>query len=348
MKRTLSYAQALHEATAQEMRRDDSVIVVGLGVTDTQGVFGTTRGLADRFGDRVLETPLSEEGMTGVAIGAALAGLRPIHVHTRMDFLLLAMNQLVNMAAKIHYMYGGAVRVPLVVRSVIGRSWGQGPQHSQGLHAMFMHVPGLKVCAPSTAYDAKGCLIQSIRDNNPVIFVEHRMLYRTCGIVPTEPYTVPLGGARTLAPGDDVTIVGVSFMALEALRAHRLLGPAGIRAEVIDPVTLAPLDAARITASVRRTGRLLVVDTGWPTCGAGAEIIATVAEQLAGLPDLRVARLGFAPTPCPTTQNLQDRFYPGPHEIASAAFALVRGEDRAGPGFARLATPEHIEFKGPF
>src|SRR5437016_3839561 len=225
------------------MTRDPSVIVLGLGVDDFKGLYGTTRGLQDEFGpERVFDTPLSEDGMTGVAIGAAMAGLRPIHVHIRMDFVLLAMNQIVNMAAKSRYMYGGAVSVPIVVRAVIGRSWGQGAQHSQGLQALFAHIPGLRVVAPSTPHDAKGCLLQSIRDDNPVIFIEHRMLHGLAGHVPIEPYTVPFGKARVLAHGHDATLVGISYMVVECLRAAEQLTTAGLAVDVIDPITLSPLD----------------------------------------------------------------------------------------------------------
>ncbi len=186
--RTLSYVEALQEAVEQEMDRDEKVFVIGLNVDDHKGIQGTTQGLIDKFGpDRVMDTPLSEDAVTGICIGAAMAGMRPIHVHIRMDFLMLCMNQLVNMGAKAHYMYGGQVAVPMVARSIIGKSWGQGAQHSQGLHSMFRHVPGLKVVAPTNAYDAKGCLIAAIRDNNPVIFVEHRLLDSTEAPVPEAP-----------------------------------------------------------------------------------------------------------------------------------------------------------------
>src|SRR5213080_2197350 len=195
--RTLSYADAIREATDQEMARDPSVIVFGLDVDDPRAIQGTTRGLMERYGpERVFGTPLSEDAMTGAAVGMALAGLRPIHVHIRMDFLMLAMNQLVNVAAKSRYMYGGSVSVPLVVRAMIGKSWGQGAQHSQGLHSFFMHVPGLKVVAPSTPFDAKGCLSAAVRDDNPVLYVEHRLLHAQKGPVPEEDYQVPPGKAR--------------------------------------------------------------------------------------------------------------------------------------------------------
>ena len=202
MERILSYVDAIREATDQQMEEDASVVVFGLDVDDPKAIQGTTRGLAEKYGpERVFGTPLSEEAMTGAAIGMALAGLRPVHIHIRMDFLMLAMNQLVNVAAKSRYMYGGQVHVPMVVRCMIGKSWGQGAQHSQGLHSFFMHVPGLKVVAPTNPYDAKGCLIQAIRDDDPVIYVEHRILHFQKGIVPEELYRIPPGKARVLEEG---------------------------------------------------------------------------------------------------------------------------------------------------
>jgi acetoin:2,6-dichlorophenolindophenol oxidoreductase subunit beta len=346
MNRRISYAEALLEATQQEMSKDPSVIVLGMGVDDFRGIYGTTRGLVDEFGpDRVFDTPLSEDGMTGVAIGAALGGLRPIHVHIRMDFLLLAMNQLVNIAAKSRYMYGGAVSVPIVVRSIIGKSWGQGAQHSQGLHSFFMHVPGLKVVAPSTPYDAKGCLTRAIRDPNPVMFVEHRMVHYQKGEVPKESYEIPFGRARVLAPGKDVTIVGISYMAIEAMRAHAMLAEVGIDAEILDPVSLHPLDVEGIAASVRKTGRLLVVDCAWTTCGATAEITTAVLEALGT--GVRFRRLGHAPVTCPTTKSLENLYYPNSQTIAHEAYALVRGDSKGFHPKAAVAS-EVIEFKGPF
>lgn len=348
MDRVLTYAEAIREATEAEMARDAAVVVFGIGVDDFRGIYGTTAGLAEKFGaDRVFDTPLSEDAMTGVAIGAALGGLRPIHVHIRMDFLLLAMNQLVNMAAKMRYMFGGAASVPLVVRAIIGRSWGQGAQHSQGLQSMFMHVPGLKVVAPTTPYDAKGCLITAIRDDDPVIFVEHRLVHALRGPVPGGEYTVPFGRARVLEPGADVTLVGISHMVVECLRAHRHLARVGLAAEVIDPVTLAPLDTDTIVESVRKTGRLLVVDTAWLTCGASAEIVARVAERLQGERPVRVGRLGFEPVTCPPTPALERLFYPDGARIAAAAHRLVR-ED--GPAWRPPPedSPEVIAFRGPF
>jgi pyruvate/2-oxoglutarate/acetoin dehydrogenase E1 component len=243
LERILSYSKAIRESLEQEMNRDPMVIVLGQGVNDPKAILGTTKGLAEQFGpERVFDTPLAEDGMTGVAIGAALAGLRPVHVHIRMDFVLLAMNQIINMAAKMCYMYGGELCVPIVIRSMIGKSWGQGPQHSQSIYPLFMNIPGVKIVCPSTPYDAKGCMIQGIRDNNPVIFIEHRHLYYQKGHVPEESYAVSFGKARILSEGNDITLVGISQMAIECLRAKQYLLEAGVDAEVIDPVSLYPLD----------------------------------------------------------------------------------------------------------
>lgn len=348
--RLIRYVDALREAFEQEMERDSSVFLFGLDVDDHKGIQGSTVGLQEKFGkDRVFCTPLSEDAMTGVAIGAAIAGYRPIHVHIRMDFMLLCMNQLVNMAAKAHYMYNGTVKVPLVVRTMIGRSWGQGGQHSQALHSMFMHVPGLKVVAPSNANDAKGCMIAAIRDNNPVIFIEHRLLYAVDGYVPYQSFEVPFGKARVLEEGDDVTIVAVSHMVMEALRAKKHLDNVGIKAEVIDPISLWPLDMETIMSSVRKTGRLLVVDNAWLTCGASSEILTkvyeTCRENNENLPEM--ARMGFAFTTCPTTKPLEEVFYPNSRTIASKAHDMVKGK---GQDWAPAldAKTEIDAFKGPF
>lgn len=346
MERFLSYPDAIREATEQEMDCNPSVIVLGQGVDDPKAILGTTKGLLERFGDkRVFDTPLSEDGMTGFTIGAALAGLRPLYTHIRMDFLLLAMNQIVNMAAKMHYMYGGAVFVPIVIRSMIGKSWGQGPQHSQSFYPLFMNIPGLKIVAPSTPYDAKGTLIQSLRDNNPIMFIEHRHLYYQKGYVPEESYTVHFGKARTLAKGKDITLVGISQMAVECLRASRYLLEVGVEAEVIDPVSLYPLDIETVITSVSKTGRLIIVDNGWMPCAAGAEIIAQIVER--GIhKDLSIQRMGFAFVPCPTTPSLEEHYYPDAKSIALKAHAMLCPSSRWEP--ASKLQIEEVEFKGPF
>lgn len=347
MQRILSYPEAIKEAIEQEMAQNPSVIVLGQGVDDPKGILGTTKGLAERFGSkRVFDTPLAEDGMTGVAIGAALAGLRPIHIHIRMDFVLLAMNQLINMAAKMRYMFGGEVFIPLVVRSIIGKSWGQGAQHSQSIYPLFMNIPGLKIFAPSTPYDAKGCLIQGIRDDNPVLFIEHRLLYYQRGYVPTESYTVPFGKARILAKGEDVTLVGISQMAIECLRARQYLKEIHIDAEVIDPVSLSPLDIDTIYDSVLKTRRLIITDNAWITCGAGAEIIARLIERK--IPkNVAIKRMGFASVPCPTTPSLEQPFYPDAKTIALNAYQMLFSDKRTWLPITELQI-EEVEFKGPF
>lgn len=349
--RLIRYVDAIAEACAQEMERDEKVFVFGLDVDDHKAIQGSTAGLVEKFGpERCFGTPLSEDAMTGMAIGAAMAGYRPVHVHIRMDFMLLAINQLVNIAAKAHYMYEGQVNVPLVVRTMVGRSWGQGAQHSQALHSMFMHVPGLKVVAPSNAHDAKGLMISAIRDNSPVIYMEHRLLCNMQSYVPQSSYEVPIGKGRVMREGKDVTIVAISHMVIEALRASHYLEKAGIEAEVIDPITLRPLDMELIVESVKKTGRLLIVDNGWLTCGASAEIMTRMIEMLPeGLNGkvIPMARMGFADTPCPTTKPLENLFYPTGKTIAERAFRLIEPN-----GTIDLPDDHEIkevdEFKGPF
>lgn len=347
--RTLTFADAVFEATRSEMARDPKVFVMGQGVDDARGMFGTTLGLHKEFGaERNFDVPLAEDAMTGIGIGAALMGMRPIQVHQRMDFLLLCMNQLVNMAAKMSYMFSGAHKVPMVVRAIIGRSWGQGAQHSQAFHSYFMHIPGLRVVAPTTPHDAKGCLITAIRDDNPVIMIEHRMLHSVKGVVPAESYEIPYGKARILSPGKDITIVGISHMAWECVRAKHLLEAANIAAEVIDPVSLSPLDVETIAKSVERTGRLLVVDTGWLNCGASSEILSEVFERIGQSRPFAAKRLGYLPTPCPTTKILENLYYPSPQSISQAAYQLCRGADAPAWQPGKVDSNEVAEFRGPF
>tara|TARA_Y100000588_G_scaffold384654_1_gene476414 strand:+ start:192 stop:1235 length:1044 start_codon:yes stop_codon:yes gene_type:complete len=341
----LSYGEAIYEALFQEMEVDPDVFVYGLGVDDPKGHYGTTKDLHEVYGPlRNFDMPLSEDAMTGVGIGAALNGKRPVYVHQRMDFLLLCMNQLINMAAKLHYMSNGKHKVPMVVRASIGRSWGQGAQHSQAFQSFFMHTPGIKVVAPTTPHDAKGVLIAAIRDNNPVVFIEHRMLYNNRGDVPKGLYETALGRARILRKGTAITLVGTSYTVVDCLRAADLLETVGISAEVIDPLTLSPLDADTILNSVEKTRRLLVVDNGWLTCGMGSEIIARVVEK--DVDFLIAKRMGYAEAICPTTPNLEDLFYPSPESIAARANLMCEGDQRWVP---RHVEREEIEaFKGPF
>lgn len=352
MTRELRFAQAINEALDLCLAHDPTVYVMGLGVPDPKGVFGTTIGLREKHGDeRVMDMPTSEGGMTGVAIGAALAGARPVMTHQRVDFALLAVEQIVNQAAKWHYMFGGAMRVPLVIRMIIGRGWGQGPQHSQSLQAWFAHVPGLKVVMPTTPHDAKGLLIASIEDDNPVIFIEHRWLHNIVGPVPEGLYRVPIGQARVVREGRDLTIIGMSYMTLEALRAAELLRADGVEAEVIDLRTLRPLDEALVLDAVRKTGRVVVTDTSWRTAGFAAEVVARIAEE--AFADLKVPprRVALPECPTPTTPALAGPFYPRAGHIVAAARELlglaVDGALTAPAAGARLDVPDP-SFTGPF
>lgn len=331
------------------MAADPRVYLMGLGVPDPKGMFGTTAGLQDKYGaERVFDMPTSENGMTGVAVGSALAGMRPIMAHHRVDFALLAMEQIVNQAAKWHYMFAGLKRMPLVIRMLIGRGWGQGPQHAQSLQAWFAHVPGLKVVMPATSHDAKGLLIASIEDDNPVIFLEHRWLHNIVGPVPEGLFRVPIGKARVMREGADVTIVGVSHMALEAKRAADYLAEFGISAEVIDIRSLRPWDEQTVFASVRKTGRLLMTDTGWTTLGFGAEVLARVMEE--GITLLAPPRRVCLPDcPTPSSPALAAHYYPRYVDLVAAAAKMV---GRAVPeptvsDSAPLDIPDPA-FTGPF
>ena len=322
--RKLTFPQALREALDQAMERDDRVFVMGQGVDDPTGMFGTTLDLHKKYGsERVFDTPLSENAMTGVTVGAAIAGLRPVYIHNRPDFLMLAMDQIVNHASKWSYMFGGHVNVPLVIRAVIGRGWGSAAQHSQSLHGLFMHVPGLKLVMPSTAYDAKGLLITSIADNNPVIFIEHRWSYKHEGHVPKELYSIPFGKGVVRRLGKDVTIVGISYMVIEALRVAAQLQEKGYDLEVIDLRTLKPLDEQIILNSVKKTGRLIIVDTDWVTGGVTAEIAAIVAEKGFEYLKAPIKRVGWPDVPVPASYVLEEAFYPGAEQIINAVKEIV-------------------------
>ncbi len=322
MNRIISYTEAILEATNQEMDRDPNVFLLGQGVDYNRGLLGTTKGLVDKFGaKRVFDTPLSEDGMTGISIGAALFGLRPIHTHVRMDFLTLTMNQLVNIAAKSRYMFGGKLNVPLVIRTLIGDGWGA--QHSQGLHSQFANIPGLKIVAPSTPYEAKGCLIQAIRDNNPVIFIEHFKLYSEMGQVPEKPYAIPFGKSVIRKSGRDITIVGISWMSVECQNAASYLAKMGVDAEIIDPISIVPLDINSIIKSVKKTKKLLVVDAAWTSCGMSAEIVASIAEHFGGKDKIEMKRIGFAPVPSPNSIALEKHFYPNAESITRTAMKML-------------------------
>jgi pyruvate dehydrogenase E1 component beta subunit len=352
MSRQITYHQALAEAVAQMMEADERVFIFGEGVPDPKVIFGSTAGLREKFGsERVFDMPLSENAMTGVAIGAALAGMRPVMTHQRIDFMMLAMDQIVNHAAKRCYTSGGTQAVPLTIRCIIGRGWGQGSQHSQSLHSLFAHIPGLKVVMPTTPHDAKGLLISAIEDDNPVICIEHRWLYNVTGIVPEERYRAPIGEAKVFRNGGDVTIVAVSYMTLEAFRAAELLAKDGIKAEVVDVRTLRPLDSNTILDSVRKTGRLIVADTGWEHVGFSAEIVALAAENLHGSLKAAPRRVALPDCPTPTTPALANHYYPRAAHIVAVARAMfglpVDKKSLELPKGMLLDAPDK-SFTGPF
>jgi pyruvate dehydrogenase E1 component beta subunit len=350
----MTYREALYRSMRDALAERAEVIILGQGVDDHKGTFGTTLGLAEEFGaDRVCDTPLAEEGMTGIAVGAALNGLYPIHVHIRADFALLAVNQIVNLAAKYRYMFGGRFEVPMLIRMVIGRSWGQGAQHSQSPQSLFAHVPGLVVVMPSTPAAILRMYRHAVHAfRGPVISLEHRLMYDLQFRVDDEPADAggPFG-SRRVRRGRDVTIVATSIMVLEAQRAAAHLAEvARIECEVIDLNCVSHPDAAGIVDSVRRTGRLLIADTSWAAYGVCAEIARLVAERAPAALRAPVVSLGMQPAPCPTAKVLEDLFYPNLRTLTDALARLVTG--RADHGIAlpdeQSMADVYKRFKGPF
>jgi len=333
--RTLTYARAIREAHSQLLGRDPRVFVIGQGLWSPWYAGGSLEGLDREFGrGRILDSPVSENAVTGLAVGAALAGMRPIVFHPRMDFMLLAVDPIVNQAANWSYLFAGKISVPLVVRAVINRGGEQGAQHSQALHAMFMHVPGLKIVMPSTAADAKGLLVAAVNDPNPVLYIDDRWLYEQEGEVPAELYQTPLSQAAVRRVGADITLVGISWMAALALQAAALLAQDGIDAEVIDLRTLKPWDQEAVLASVRKTGRAVVADPGWHTAGASAEIAATISSGAFAALRAPVERVTLPDAPAPTSRTEERAYYPGPEHIAQAARRTLAARARRHEGAA--------------
>ena len=347
----LTYSEAINDALSIAMTLDPLMICYGLGITDPKAIFGTTKNLVDRFGDhRVFDTPTSENAMTGVSIGAAIGGIRSVVTHQRLDFFLLAMDQLVNSAAKWHYTYG--VSVPITIRLIIGRGWGQGPTHSQNLHSWFAHIPGLKVVMPSTPQDAKGLLLSSIFDPNPVIFLEHRWLHNSKGDVLVDDYRTPIGLADIVNQGDDITIVGMSYLTIEARRAVEYLKIFNISCELIDLRSLKPIDWKTIQNSVKKTRRLLVLDSGYATGSLAGEIVAKISmdsfDHLLGAP----ARLAMPDIPEPASFGLTKGFYVGAEQIVNQVCKMLgRFELDIISGAPMEHVPHDVPgewFKGPF
>jgi pyruvate/2-oxoglutarate/acetoin dehydrogenase E1 component len=328
--RPLTYREAIREAQDQALQVDPRVLIMGEGVDDPGGVFGTTLDLHRTYGrDRVMDLPLAENGFTGIAIGAAIAGMKPILVHMRMDFLLLSMDQIVNHASKWRYMFGGRQTVPITIRSIIGRGWGSAAQHSQSLHGLFTHIPGLKVVMPSSAYDVKGLLLASIADEDPVMFIEHRWLYDQSENVPENMYAVEIGKGRVVRKGTDATILAISHMVPEALRAAKILEEEhGVGCEIIDPRTLSPLDEKIIVKSVKKTGRLLIADYGWKTGGVAAQVASVIAEKAFGDLKAPIQRICLPDAPTPGAPNLEAVFYPGVEDIVRLVRRMWKGQGR--------------------
>src|SRR5262244_1836133 len=321
--RELTFAQAIREALAEEMRRDRTVCVMGEDVAEAGTPFKVLSGLVEEFGkERVLDTPISEAGFTGMAVGAAMTGLRPVVDIMFGDFITLAMDQMVNQAAKVHYMSGGKWKVPMVLRTTLGATRRSAAQHSQSLHAWLCHVPGLKVVLPSTPYDAKGLLKSAIRDENPVVFFEDKMMYRLKGPVPADEYTIPLGVADVKREGSDITLVATSSMVQVALGAATMLEGAGISAEVIDPRTTWPLDEKTLIDSVKKTSRAIVLDEGYERYGVTAEIASVISVGAFYDLDAPVKRMGAMHVPIPFSPPLEDMTVPTENSVFEAAKAL--------------------------
>ena len=330
--REITLSQAVNEALAEEMRRDSSVIVMGEDVAEAGTPFKILLGLVDEFGpERIVDTPISEPGFTGIAVGAAMTGLRPVVDLMFGDFLFLIMDQLCNQAAKAHYMSGGKLKVPMVVRTNMGATRRSAAQHSQSLHALVAHVPGLKVAMPSSAYEAKGLLKTAIRDDNPVVIFEDKMMYQERAPVPEEEYLIPFGKAEVLRGGEDVSLIGTSSMVQVATAAADILAADEVSAEVIDPRTIVPLDEMALIESAKRTSRAIVIDEGHQSFGVTAELAARIGERAFYHLDAPVQRMGAMDVPVPFSPVLEDLTVPTPEAVAKRARAMVRGEVAHAP-----------------
>jgi len=317
--RIRSYREAILEAQKTLLEDDERFFLLGEGIDDASGVFGTTLGLAKEFGsNRVIDSPLAENGITGVAMGTAIAGMHPLYIHMRPDFILLSLDQLLNHAAKWSYMSNGAVSVPLTIRCVIGRGWGSAAQHSQSLQALLTHVPGIKVLMPATAQDAKGLLIAAVNDPNPVILFEHRWLYDKEGFVPEENYTIPIGQARICREGTDITVVTSSIMVHEAMVAVEQLTKQGINPEIIDLRSIKPWDHELVATSVKKTGRLVIADLGHQHGGIASEIAATIQSSCWDYLKGPIDRVTLPEAPVPAAHNLESLYFPDHIDITKA------------------------------
>lgn len=356
--RFITYAEALREAIDQSMERNKNIVLIGEGVPDPKSIFKTTLGLQEKYGNkRVFDMPLSENGVTGICIGAALSGLRPILVHQRLDFSLLSLDQLINNASKWYYMFNGQSCVPIVIRMIIGRGWGQGPQHSQSLQSIFASIPGLKVVMPTSPYDAKGMMISSIKDNNPVIFIEHRWLHSISDYVPVDYYETELNSCKILLEGDRLTLVCFSYMSVEGIIACRLLkNYYNINIELIDVRCISPIDIKTITKSIEKTGFVVVADTANKTGSVAGELITQIVEV--AFKNLKSApvRICSPDYPTPSSYTMSEGYYPGPKDIIISVLTILNiniNDNRfVNINNELLNTKYHDipyhDFKGPF
>jgi len=350
----ITFTDAINDALFLSMKKDKNMICYGLGITDPKNIFGTTKNLLKKFGDqRVFDVPCSENALTGISIGAALSGVRSVVTHQRLDFFLLAMDQLVNAAAKWYYMFGSQISVPITIRLIIGKGLGQGPTHSQNLQAWFNHIPGLKVVMPSSPEDAKGLLIASIFDPNPVIFLEHRWLHNIKSVVKKKYYELALGKAKILKKGKDITILSISYLNIEAVKAAKfLLSEYKIDAEVIDIRTIKPMDWKTIFKSIKKTGRLLVLDTASITGSISSDIIAKVVTEMSILLKSPPARMAMPDIPEPTSYGLAKEFFLSDVNIVNSVLKIlkVKIKNSLNKKILRIRNYDqpYMNFTGPF
>ena len=316
--RIIGYVDSIRETLIQGMHQDNRIYLMGQGINDAVGMFGMTNGLSDEFGkERVFDTPIAETGLTGIAIGTAMAGQHPIYFHNRPDFLLLAMDQIVNHASKYSYMSAGQYTVPLLICAVTGQGWGSAAQHSQALQGLFMHIPGLKIIMPTTPYDVKGLLVTAMEEQNPVMFLDHRRLHNQEGAVPAELYKIPFGKGVIRKQGHDLTIMGISSMLIETMDAAYKLEEEGISLEVIDLRTIKPWDVELVEESVCKTKRLIIADTGWKCCGVASEIATTIYEKSFGYLKQPIERISLPDIPTPAGYSLEKLFYQNSESICA-------------------------------
>ena len=343
--RSIKYSEAISEGIVQEMESNPNIFITGIAVDYPSGIFGTTIDAFKKFGpSRVFDSPAMENALTGIAIGAAAVGKRPILVHPRVDFMFLSFDMLLQLAAKWRYMYGGnAGNVPIVIRGIIGRGWGQGSTHSQSIQAPLAHFPGLTVVMPAFPEDAKGLMISALRHTGPVVILEYRTLYDTMGEVSEKPIPTPIGKAKVVKEGKDLTIVATSFMSLEALNAAKKLEESGISIEVVDLRSIRPLDEETVLNSVKKTGRLIVADTSWELCGVASEIVALAAEKAFNFLKCPARRITIADCPAPVSNSLEKVFYPSSSTLIKAMCSMLGVESKE---FGLIDLTE--SFKGPY